>query len=44
MTERAGHAFDVMASTTNEELNSYDGAVAVVSDWISSCNAHLSHS
>ncbi|GLT83963.1 hypothetical protein SLE2022_022240 [Rubroshorea leprosula] len=32
VTERAGHAFDVMASTTNEELNSYDGAVAVGGD------------
>ncbi|XVF11250.1 hypothetical protein REPUB_Repub08aG0010400 [Reevesia pubescens] len=32
--QRAGHAFDVMKSTTNEELNSYDGAIAVVSDWI----------
>ncbi|EOY22808.1 Diacylglycerol kinase family protein isoform 5 [Theobroma cacao] len=32
VTQRAGHAFDVMTSTTNEELNSYDGAVAVGGD------------
>ncbi|XVF08508.1 hypothetical protein REPUB_Repub07fG0009200 [Reevesia pubescens] len=32
VTERAGHAFDVMKSTTNEELNSYDGAIAVGGD------------
>lgn len=38
VTQRAGHAFDVMTSTTNEELNSYDGAVAVVSDWIPACH------
>lgn len=31
VTERAGHAFDVMASMTNRELSSYDGVVAVVS-------------
>lgn len=31
MTERAGHAFDVMASTANEDLEMYDGIVAVVS-------------
>ncbi|XP_044506917.1 ceramide kinase-like isoform X3 [Mangifera indica] len=32
VTERAGHAFDVMASTTNKELNSYDGVIAVGGD------------
>lgn len=32
MTHRAGQAFDVMASISNRELNSYDGVVAVVSD------------
>ncbi|OMO98210.1 hypothetical protein COLO4_14061 [Corchorus olitorius] len=32
VTQRAGHAFDVMTSTTNEELNSYDGAIAVGGD------------
>lgn len=32
VTERAGHAFDVMASITNRELNSYDGVVAVGGD------------
>lgn len=31
MTQRAGHAFDVMASITDRELNSYDGVIAVVS-------------
>lgn len=31
VTERAGHAFDVMASLANKELNSYDGVIAVVS-------------
>ena len=31
MTERAGHAFDVLASITNRELDSYDGVLAVVS-------------
>lgn len=31
VTQRAGHAFDVMASISNEELNSYDGVIAVVS-------------
>ncbi|MBA0834947.1 hypothetical protein Goarm_007261, partial [Gossypium armourianum] len=29
VTQRAGHAFDVMTSATNEELNSYDGVLAV---------------
>ncbi|GMJ00171.1 ACCELERATED CELL DEATH 5 [Hibiscus trionum] len=32
LTQRAGHAFDVMRSTTNEELNSYDGVLAVGGD------------
>ncbi|KAA8533896.1 hypothetical protein F0562_031413 [Nyssa sinensis] len=32
VTQRAGHAFDVMASITNRELNSYDGVVAVGGD------------
>ncbi|XVF11240.1 hypothetical protein REPUB_Repub08aG0009400 [Reevesia pubescens] len=32
VTQRAGHAFDVMKSTTNEELNSCDGAIAVCGD------------
>lgn len=31
MTQRAGQAFDVMVSTSNRELNSYDGVVTVVS-------------
>lgn len=31
MTERAGHARDVMSSITNSDLSSYDGVVAVVS-------------
>lgn len=31
MTQRAGQAFDVMSSITNEDLNLYDGVVAVVS-------------
>lgn len=31
MTQRAGHAFDMMASIANKELSSYDGVVAVVS-------------
>lgn len=30
VTERAGQAFDMMSSLTNKELNSYDGAIAVV--------------
>lgn len=34
MTKRAGHAFDVMRSTTDEELKLYDGVLAVVSDEI----------
>ncbi|KAI3921590.1 hypothetical protein MKW92_027050 [Papaver armeniacum] len=32
VTERAGHAFDVMTSLSNKELNSYDGVVAVGGD------------
>ncbi|KAF7824865.1 ceramide kinase isoform X1 [Senna tora] len=32
VTERAGHAFDVMSSITNKELSSYDGVVAVGGD------------
>ncbi|XP_044468078.1 ceramide kinase-like isoform X2 [Mangifera indica] len=32
VTERAGHAFDVMTSTTNKEFNSYDGVIAVGGD------------
>lgn len=36
MTQRAGQAFNVMASTSNQELYSYDGVVAVVSNEISS--------
>ncbi|OVA05644.1 Diacylglycerol kinase [Macleaya cordata] len=32
VTERAGHAFDVMASISDKELNSYDGVVAVGGD------------
>lgn len=32
MTQRAGQAFDVMASTSNKELNLYDGVVSVVSN------------
>lgn len=34
VTERAGHASDVMASFTNRELSSYDGVVTVVSNKI----------
>lgn len=37
VTQRAGHAFDMMTSATNEELNSYDGVLAVVSDLIPAC-------
>ncbi|KAI4323870.1 hypothetical protein L6164_023445 [Bauhinia variegata] len=29
VTDRAGHAYDVMSSISNKELNSYDGVVAV---------------
>ena len=36
MTQRAGHAFDLMFSLTNRELNTYDGVVAVVSNNIPS--------
>lgn len=36
MTQRAGQAFHVMASTSNKELFSYDGVVAVVSNEIPS--------
>ncbi|KAI8006522.1 Ceramide kinase [Camellia lanceoleosa] len=32
VTERAGHAFDVMSSITNREINSYDGVIAVGGD------------
>ncbi|XP_024012472.1 ceramide kinase isoform X2 [Eutrema salsugineum] len=32
VTERAGHAFDVMASIQNKELHSYDGIIAVGGD------------
>ncbi|GAA0181556.1 kinase [Lithospermum erythrorhizon] len=32
VTQRAAHAFDVMASISNEELKSYDGVVAVGGD------------
>ncbi|KAI4332808.1 hypothetical protein L6164_017687 [Bauhinia variegata] len=32
VTERAGHAYDVMSSISNKELNSYDGVVAVGGD------------
>eukprot|EP00268_Persea_americana_P027727 TRINITY_DN27033_c0_g1_i3.p1 TRINITY_DN27033_c0_g1~~TRINITY_DN27033_c0_g1_i3.p1 ORF type:complete len:319 (+),score=69.80 TRINITY_DN27033_c0_g1_i3:194-1150(+) len=32
VTQRAGHAFDVMASITDRELNSYDGVIAVGGD------------
>ncbi|XP_010275379.1 PREDICTED: ceramide kinase-like isoform X2 [Nelumbo nucifera] len=32
VTDRAGHAFDVMASITDEELNSYNGVVVVGGD------------
>lgn len=38
VTQRAGHAFDVMKSVTIEELNLYDGAIAVVSDCVPACN------
>lgn len=31
VTERANHAFDVMASTADKDLKMYDGIVAVVS-------------
>lgn len=39
VTQRAGQAFDVMSSITNEDLNVYDGVIAVVSNEIPS---HLS--
>ncbi|XP_031379911.1 ceramide kinase isoform X2 [Punica granatum] len=32
VTERAGHAFDVMRTTTDEELRQYDGVLAVGGD------------
>lgn len=32
VTQRAGHAFEVMTSTANGELNSYDGVVSVGGD------------
>ena len=31
VTQRAGHAFDVITSITNSELKYYDGVVTVVS-------------
>lgn len=34
VTERAGHARDMLSSITNRELNLYDGVVAVVSSCI----------
>lgn len=37
MTQRAGEAFDVMASIANKELNLYDGVVTVVSNILSCC-------
>lgn len=36
VTQRAGQAFDVMSSITNEDLNVYDGVIAVVSNEIPS--------
>lgn len=30
-TEGAGHAFDMMATLTNQQLNHYDGVVVVAS-------------
>ena len=41
MTERAGHAFDVMASTANNELKSYNGVIAVVSIKIPQIHLYL---
>ncbi|KAL5973149.1 hypothetical protein ACLOJK_037176 [Asimina triloba] len=32
VTQRAGHAFDVMKSITDKELNSYDGVITVGGD------------
>ncbi|XP_065871698.1 ceramide kinase isoform X2 [Euphorbia lathyris] len=32
VTERAGHAFDVMASIANQELSLYDGVIAIGGD------------
>ncbi|GAV75704.1 DAGK_cat domain-containing protein [Cephalotus follicularis] len=32
VTQRAGHAFDMLKSMTNKELNAYDGVVAVGGD------------
>ncbi|KAM7266739.1 hypothetical protein ACFE04_004636 [Oxalis oulophora] len=32
VTQRAGHAFDVMEAISNEELSSYDGVIAVGGD------------
>lgn len=34
VTERAGHAFDVMAAMTNQDLNTYDGVIAVGGDGV----------
>jgi hypothetical protein len=36
VTQKAGQAFNVMASTSNKELYSYDGVVVVVSNEIPS--------
>lgn len=38
MTQRAGHAYDAMASIGNKELISYDGVIAVVSNLCSVCS------
>lgn len=37
VTERAGHAYDTMATIGNKELISYDGVIAVVSNLWSFC-------
>lgn len=31
VTQRSGHAYDMMASIGNKELASYDGVIAIVS-------------
>lgn len=41
MTERAGHAFDEMASAANNELKSYNGVIAVVSIKIPQIHLYL---
>jgi hypothetical protein len=41
VTERAGHAFDVMASAANNELKSYNGVIAVVSIRIPQIHLYL---